>query len=123
MDQERIAKGIELLKKMEGAESIDNPTGERVRFEPWEDWTRRVLFGEAWSRTEIDLKTRSLCTIAALTVLHRPHLEMHINSALNNGATTEEIVEVIMHSGFYGGWPVTVTGLKLAYQVFEKRGV
>src|SRR3546814_21170814 len=71
-------------------------------------------FGDVYSRPGLDLKTRELATVAALTVMGnaRQHLEVHLAAALNVGATREEIRteegcvgEGRVRSGRYRGWP------------------
>ena len=80
-----------------------------------------VLFGHIYQRTSVDTKTRSLCTIAALTVLDR-HTQIgnHIKGALRCGATKQQVVEIITQLLFYGGYPCTVNALGAAQQAFEE---
>ena len=62
--------------------------------------------GQIWMRPTLDLKTRSLCTIAALTALGRTSaIELNIRMALGNGATKEEILEAIIQMAPYAGFP------------------
>ncbi len=85
------------------------------------DWVTEFALGRVWSRPELDLKTRSLCTISALTVLGRiNNLKIHIRGAIGNGATREEIVEVILHMTIYGGFPDAWDGLAAAKEVFAE---
>src|SRR5436309_2746058 len=63
-------------------------------------------FGDVWSRPGLPLRTRSLLTVGVLTALYRgDQLRLHVNAALNNGVTPEEIFEVIFHVGAYAGIP------------------
>jgi alkylhydroperoxidase/carboxymuconolactone decarboxylase family protein YurZ len=80
-----------------------------------------VLFGHIYQRPALDVKTRSLCTIAALTVQNR-YLQLpgHITGALNAGATKQQIVELIAQMLFYGGYPATVNALKAAQETFAE---
>ncbi|MDP3064125.1 MAG: carboxymuconolactone decarboxylase family protein, partial [Chloroflexota bacterium] len=79
-----------------------------------------TLFGHIYQRPALDVKTRSLCTIAALTVLNREkQLPGHITGALNCGATKQQIVELITQMLFYGGYPCTVNSLQAAYETFQ----
>lgn len=77
-------------------------------------------FASIYCRPGLDLQTRELCTIAALTVLGRwPQLESHIAGALRVGCTRTQITEVLLQMHVYGGWPVTLTALELADRVFQ----
>ncbi len=79
---------------------------------------------EAWAkyaRPGLDLRTRSLCTIAALTVLgHEYVLRLHIFGALNLGVTQKEIEEVILQVGLYAGDPRIRAGLLVAKKAFAE---
>ncbi len=82
-----------------------------------------VLFGDVWERPELSKRDRSLITVAALVALYRTdQLRGHINRALDNGVTREEIGEVITHMAFYGGWPTAANAVQVAKQVFDERG-
>ncbi|MFW6174178.1 MAG: carboxymuconolactone decarboxylase family protein [Chloroflexota bacterium] len=80
-----------------------------------------VLFGHIYQREDkLDVRTRSLCTIAALVVLDRHRqLPGHITGALNIGVSKEEILELITQLLFYGGYPCTVNALNAAIETFE----
>ena len=68
--------------------------------------SENVLFGDVWERTELSKRDRSLITIASLIAMYRTdQLRGHLNRALDNGVTSEEIGEVITHT-----WPFTPDG-------------
>ena len=83
------------------------------------------VYGDILARPALDLKTRQLATIAALTTLGyaKPHLKTHIDGALNAGATPAEIVEIIFQMSAYAGFPAATTAMMAARDVFEKRGI
>ncbi len=78
-------------------------------------------YGDINSRPQLDLKSREIATIAALTAMGnaRPQLEAHIVGGLNIGLTREEIVEIIMQMGVYGGIPAALNGLMAARNAFQ----
>ncbi|HLF04271.1 MAG TPA: carboxymuconolactone decarboxylase family protein [Dehalococcoidia bacterium] len=81
-----------------------------------------VLFGDVWEQPGLSKRDRSLITVAALVALYRTdQLRGHINRALDNGVTREEIGEVITHMAFYGGWPTAANAVQVAKQVFDER--
>ena len=85
------------------------------------DLINATLFGHIYQRPALDTRIRSLCTVAALTVLDRPkQLPGHITGALNYGWTKEQIVELITQLLFYGGYPCTVNALAAAAETFEE---
>lgn len=84
------------------------------------DLTEKVLFGDVWERPGLSKRDRSLITVAALIALYRPEqLRGHLERALVNGLSKDEIIEAITHLAFYSGWPTAMTALNLAKQVFE----
>lgn len=79
--------------------------------------------GRLYAREILPQKVRELCAIAALTVLNRTEeLGIHIQAALNVGATKQEVAEVIFQMLTYGGVPTMVEGLKVAKEVLQSRG-
>ena len=83
--------------------------------------TDDVLFGDVWERPELSKRDRSLATVAALVALHRPdQLRFHLNKAVENSLTKEELIEVITHLAFYSGWPNAMTAIMVAREVFSK---
>ena len=89
------------------------------------DMSRFVVefpYSEIYTREEVDLKTRELCTVAALTVLGTvPQLKDHINAALNVGNSPVEVVEIIMQMSAYCGFPKAINGVVAAKEVFAER--
>jgi 4-carboxymuconolactone decarboxylase len=78
-------------------------------------------FGELYTRDVIDLKTRELCTVAALTVQGSslPQLKLHVDAALRCGASRDEVVEVITQMIAYGGFPAATNALMTAEAAFQ----
>lgn len=85
---------------------------------------RTVVVGGVYGDPTVDLKTRALCTVAALTVLVRPPLlKTWVGLALNVGNTKEEISAIIAQMGFYGGIPSTAMAFTAAKEAFDQAGV
>lgn len=81
-------------------------------------------WGSVWNRPGLTLAERSICTLACLTVLGREGpLRSHIGGALHIGLTPEEIVEVFIHTCFYGGIPFTRAAIDAANEIFRARGL
>ncbi len=88
------------------------------------DYTERVLFGEVWDRPGLSKRDRSLITVATLIALYRTNeLPFHLQRALDNGVSRDELIEVITHLAFYAGWPTANTAVTIAKRVFEEKGV
>src|SRR5882724_1012070 len=99
-------------------------------FETWKKFDKELarelsmfFTGTLYSREVISQKQRELCAVASLTVLNRRNeVRAHIHAALNVGATTREVAEVIFQQVTYGGMPVVVEALEVLKQVLEERG-
>jgi len=77
-----------------------------------------VLFGDIWERPQMSKRDRSLITVAVLTAMYRTEeLKGHMQRALDNGVTKEEILELITHVTFYAGWPTGVNAARVAKDV------
>ena len=83
-------------------------------------FTDDVLFGEAWRRPQLSPRDRSLVTVSALTTGgNAEQLTFHLQYAKDNGATEEELTEVITHLAFYAGWPKAFSAMAVAKQGFR----
>ncbi|HLQ24207.1 MAG TPA: carboxymuconolactone decarboxylase family protein [Gemmatimonadales bacterium] len=81
-----------------------------------------VLYGDVWERPGLSKRDRSLITVAALVAMYRSdQLRGHIERALANGVTRDEIGEAITHLAFYSGWPTAMTAARIAKSVFDQR--
>jgi 4-carboxymuconolactone decarboxylase len=86
------------------------------------DLSEKVVYGDVWERPGLSKRDRSLITVAALTAMCRSdQLKGHIERALGNGVTKEEIGELITHLAFYSGWPTAMTAARIATNVFDAK--
>ena len=121
MEEAQYQQGVAQFAQMVGQDHID---ALRQRFQALApDFERLVMGtigGEVWNRPGLDLRTRSLCSIAVLAGLGRVNaLELNIRMALNNGATKEEIGETFFQGAVYAGFAAAWDGLQRADEVFR----
>jgi 4-carboxymuconolactone decarboxylase len=84
--------------------------------------TDNVLFGDVWERSDLSRRDRSLITVAALVALYRPEqLKFHLNKAMDNGLSKNELIEVITHLAFYSGWPTAMSAIMIAKEVMATK--
>jgi 4-carboxymuconolactone decarboxylase len=121
-DEQHFQDGLKMLQTMVG-----EAEAERVREgwrNMWPDLERLILefvAGRIWTRSVVDLKTRSLSTIAALTALGRTNaLELNVRMAAGNGATKEEIFETMLHMAPYAGFPAVWDAMMIASRVLNE---
>jgi 4-carboxymuconolactone decarboxylase len=85
--------------------------------------TDKILFGDVWENTTLSLRDRSLVTVTSLISLYRVNeLPFHLQRALDNGVSKDEIIAVITHLAFYAGWPPAMSALSVARKLFEDDG-
>lgn len=83
-----------------------------------------MAYGRVYSRPGLDLKTRMLATVAALTAMGgqtAPQLRVNVGGALKAGASQREIAEAIFQMGIYGGFPAMINALNVAKEVFAEQ--
>jgi 4-carboxymuconolactone decarboxylase len=83
--------------------------------------TDEVIFADVWERPGLSKRDRSLITVAALVALCRTdQMVGHMQRAVDNGVTVDELVEAITHLAFYAGWPSAMTAMTTAKKLFEE---
>ncbi|WP_025859916.1 carboxymuconolactone decarboxylase family protein [Acetobacter papayae] len=85
------------------------------------DLTDRVLFDEIWERPGLSPRDKSMITVSALVALYRVNeLPPHLEKALSNGVSLDELKDLITHLAFYAGWPTASTALGALRAVMQK---
>ena len=111
------------LKKMKEMGREDTMLNQRKISEDMYQLSVGALFGDIWNRPHLSLRDRQLITMAANIALARPHgTHTHYKSAHHIGISHEEICEVIMHVGMYGGWPCIAHATEQYLEVLKERG-
>lgn len=126
MSSERFEQGRKVRAEVLGPEYVGKSLDEADEFSrPWQEMVTEYVWGAVWSRPGLPRKTRSFLNLAMLAILGRSQeLATHIRGALRNGATEEEIREVLLQAAVYGGAPVGMEAFRVASRVLaeEKRG-
>ena len=122
-NESRLERGKRALAEIDG-EAGENVIAALADIAP--DFATYVLefpFGDIYSRPGLDLRSREIATIAALTAMGNatPQLKVHIEAGLNVGLARDEIVETIMQMAVYAGFPAALNGLFAARDVFAAR--
>ena len=118
MDQQ-FEDGLQIRKQVMGQAFVEKAFSNTDAFTaPLQEFVTRNAWGTTWCRPGLDLKTRSLITVAMLTALGKQNeLKGHVRGALNNGATAAEIQEVLLHATVYCGVPAAVEAFRTANEV------
>ena len=116
---DRYRQGLKTRREVVGADKVDRWLEETDEFTaPLEELIIEFGWGAIWSRPGLDRKIRSLLTIALLAAQnHQDELEVHLQNAVNNGCTHEEIREALLHTAAYCGIPTARSAIRLASRV------
>jgi 4-carboxymuconolactone decarboxylase len=119
MDQKTFEKGLEVRTAVLGEDYVQNSMRTADEFnKPFQELVTEYCWGAVWGREQLPRKTRSMLNIAMLSILNRPHeLRIHLQGALRNGVTKDEIREILMQVAIYGGVPAAVDSFRVAREV------
>jgi 4-carboxymuconolactone decarboxylase len=117
--------GRRIIRELMGDDYLARRDNSRTSFNGIvQDYSDEVCFGRVWSRPGIDHKLRSILNVAMLVALNRQGpLRTHVEGALNNGWTADELQEVLLHSAVYCGLPAAVEAFKVAEEVLKAKKV
>jgi 4-carboxymuconolactone decarboxylase len=123
MTPSRYEQGLAKLNEIDGQAGVNVINGLRDIAPDFARYLIEFPFGDIYSRPGLDLRSREIAVVAALTALGNaaPQLKVHIEGALNVGVSQEEVVEVMMQMSVYAGFPAALNGLFLAKEVFAAR--
>jgi len=113
-DPERFEAGLKMRKRVVGAEYVERAMAGANDFtRPMQELVTEYCWGEVWNRDGLTLRERSLLNIGMLTALGQPEeLKLHARGALNNGASVEELREVLLQAAIYCGVPAALAAMR-----------
>jgi 4-carboxymuconolactone decarboxylase len=122
--QEREQQGLRKLQEIAG-EWAGSPLSDWDQIAP--DMRRYIVefvAGDILSRPGLDPKSRQLATVAMLAAMSQApdEFRMHLAGAMRLGWTREELVEVLLQTAVFAGFPASLNALKWAEAVFAQRG-
>ena len=122
MDQDLYDKGMKIRREVLGDAYVDRALAKSGEFnDPLQELVTTYCWGWCWGREGLEKRDRSLINLAMIAVLNRHNeLKAHIRGALNNGLSKEEIREVLLQVGIYGGIPATVDSFRLVNEAFAE---
>lgn len=115
----QFENGLEKRRQVMGEAFVDKAFASVDDFtRPLQEFVTRNAWGTVWCRDGLDFKTRSLITISMLAALGRAQeLKGHVRGAFNNGATADEVREVLLHASVYCGMPLAIDAFRSAHEV------
>ena len=125
MDKQRFELGLTQRKATLGAEYVEKNLQAADEFNrPFQEAMTEWCWGFGWGDEAIDAKTRSLMNLTMIAALGKMHeWELHLNGAITNGCSVEEIRAAIHAVAIYCGVPQGVECFRIARQVLTTRGL
>lgn len=123
MSEDRYTEGMAVRRAVLGDAYVDRALASADELTAdMQRYVTEAAWGSVWTRPGLPRRERSLITIAMLCALNRPQeLRVHVLGGLRNGLTQKEIVELIMHSAAYCGFPASLDALRVAREVFAEQ--
>ena len=120
---ERAKNGLQTRRAVLGADYVDKAMAQVDEFnEEFVELLNTYCWNDIWNRPGLPRKMRSVLNLGMLVALGKEHeLKLHINGALNNGLTKDEIKEVLLQTAIYCGVPAAVVAFRAAREVFRDR--
>ena len=116
--------GMNARREVLGAEYVDNSVNNADDFMmAFQELTTNHCWGACWVREGLSRRDRSLINVAMLAALGKTdELKLHVQGAINNGLTVEEIREALFQVGIYAGDPASLSGFKAAHGKLKEMG-
>jgi 4-carboxymuconolactone decarboxylase len=116
--------GMKMRRAVLGDDHVDRATESATDLDAdFQRWITEMAWGGVWARPDLDLRTRSLLTIAILGALNHTELELHLRAARNTGVTPDDVREALLHVAVYAGVPAANRAFKIAKDVYEDEGL
>jgi 4-carboxymuconolactone decarboxylase len=123
-DDPSFKAGREMRRQLYGDAAVARFDATDDFNEPLEDYVTRAVFGETWTRPGLTIRERAFITIAITAALNRKiPLERQIMMAVGNGATKDDIKEVLLHTTMYIGVAGGVESWQIAANTLKELGV
>jgi 4-carboxymuconolactone decarboxylase len=125
MDEKELHdRGLKLRIDMFGREAVEKRMNAFGDFgKPLQHIINAYAYGDVWSRSALPPATKSLAMVAMMAAAgHANELGVHLRGALKNGASVEQIQEVLLLVTLYCGIPAANEAHRIAADVLREHG-
>jgi 4-carboxymuconolactone decarboxylase len=114
---------LKLRRKLFGDAAVDRRMNALAEFgEPLQNIINAYAYGDVWQRQALPLKLKSLAILGITAAINRPEeFRVHMNGALNNGCSADEIREILLLVALYCGIPAANEAHRIAYEIINER--
>jgi len=120
---ELYERGLKLRRQLFGNKAVEERMNALGEFgEPLQNIVNAYAYGDIWNRPGLPLKIKSLAVLGITAAINRPQeFRVHMNGALNNGCTPEEIREILLLVALYCGIPAANEAHRITYETISER--
>lgn len=120
---DRYRRGVEIIEHLAAGRLEQFLTSDVAEVAP--DFARMAVefaFGDLYARDALDLRSREVAAIASLAAIGdaAPQLRNHIRASLNLGVTKHEIIEILMQTAIYAGFPAALQALASCHDLLTE---
>jgi 4-carboxymuconolactone decarboxylase len=121
-DKDLYDRGMAVRRSVLGDAHVDRSLERATEFDAdFQEFITKTAWGQIWTRPGLDIRTRSMLTIAMLAALGKDgELKLHIRATRNTGVTRDEVKEILMQAAVYAGVPAGNHAMALARAVFAE---
>ncbi|MGZ5089869.1 MAG: carboxymuconolactone decarboxylase family protein [Burkholderiales bacterium] len=121
--RELYERGLKLRRKLFGDAAVEKRMDALGEFgEPLQNIINAYAYGDVWQRPGLPHKMKSLAILGMTAALNRPEeFRVHMNGALTNGCTPDEIREILLLVAVYCGIPAANEAHRIAYETINAR--
>ncbi len=113
--------GMNIRRQVLGDEHVDRVTAAMTDLDgDFQRWITETAWGGVWARPGLDLRIRSLISIAILGAMNHGELELHLRAARNTGVTPEDVTEALLHVAVYAGIPAANRAFRVAKEIYDE---
>ena len=116
-----LEEGMRIRRNVLGDEHVDAASEDVSELDrDFQTWITENVWGELWTRPGLELRDRSMITIAILGALNHDELELHLRAAKNTGLSTTDVTEILLHVAVYAGVPAANRAFKVAKTIYDE---
>ena len=121
-DKDLYDRGMAVRRSVLGDAHVDRSLERATEFDAdFQEFITKTAWGQIWTRPGLDIRTRSMLTIAMLAALGKDgELKLHIRATRNTGVTRDEVKEILMQAAVYAGLPAGNHAMALARAVYAE---
>jgi 4-carboxymuconolactone decarboxylase len=116
-------RGLRIRKDVVGEEYVNRAFENAGEFgRDFQELVTEFCWGASWGRETLTRRDRSLLNLAIIGTLGRTaEFKLHVQGALRNGVTVEEINDALIHLSVYAGIPAGVEAFRIAGEVINEK--